>query len=163
VAVQLNPQQVAAAEWAGCRFRPASAAEAQRLAMQRRVFLIDGAPYLAVRSDGFCETAGTLEPLIAEGLKALHAAAPPPEPLVQAEPPPVPKLPRAPRKPRSPPPPAAPPTAPPAEPQPAVVPVIARAAAKPRPREREKDTPRWLTAGAERRGRAAQHWSGRGR
>jgi hypothetical protein len=58
---------------------------------------------------------------------------------------------------------ALPPVAPPAEPQPAVVPVIARAAAKPRPREREKDTPRWLTAGAERRGRAAQHWSGRGR
>lgn len=176
--MQLDPQQVAAAERAGCRFRPASAAETQRLAMQRRVFFIAGEPYLAVRSDGFCETVGTLEPLIAEGLKTLKEVAPPPlEPMVEPEPMAriepatqpeptseaaaevAPRRPRAPRKSRLEP--AAVPQPVLAEPRPVVAQAIAPATAK--PRIREKEQPRWLTAGAERRGRARMHWSARSR
>jgi DNA-binding protein H-NS len=39
--------------------------------MQRRVFWIDGSPVLATRDGGFYETAATLAPIMAEGLRQL--------------------------------------------------------------------------------------------
>ena len=69
--------------------------------------------------------------------------------------------PKAPRRRRA----AAAPVAP--SPVPAIAPVMTPAAvpASPaaRPRRAAAETPRWSTAGAERRGRAAVHWSKRGR
>jgi outer membrane biosynthesis protein TonB len=169
-------------------FRAATASEVQRFAMQRRVFQVAGVDMLAVRSDGFFETAGTVEPLIEAGMPAVRARAampkPSPEPVAaeaapepeMAEPTPEPDMaeplaaepmpaavPRQkrPRKPK-----AAPVFFAP-EPEPEDEPELAQPAQRPlplldhKPRVREDRTPRWLTAGAERRGRAGQHWSAR--
>ena len=65
--MHLSPDDIAAAEACGVSFLPASAAQVQRLAMQRKVFYQAGAPILATRGDGFFETAGTLQQLIEEG------------------------------------------------------------------------------------------------
>lgn len=58
---------MAAAEACGVSFLPATAAQVQRLAMQRKVFYAAGQPILATRGDGFYETAGTLQRVIEEG------------------------------------------------------------------------------------------------
>ena len=65
--MHLSPEDIAAAEACGVSFLPASAAQVQRLAMQRKVFYQAGAPILATRGDGFFETVGTLQQLIEEG------------------------------------------------------------------------------------------------
>jgi len=211
--VNLDRDQVTAAELAGCQFREANPAEVQRYAMQRRIFFIEGRPHLALRSDGFCETVGTLEPLIAYGRARLASQAPP-EPAIAAPPPPVgfepapavaapapeaaslaeasaaaalPEPPPAPmRRGRPPkirdanaPPPvpkrrgrppkalAAPPAPKPAVTAPALPPLavepLLRAAIAPTAKRRttQPDAPRWLTAGASRRGRSAVHWTTR--
>ena len=65
--LHLSPEDIAAAEACGVSFLPASAAQVQRLAMQRKVFYRAGAPILATRGDGLFETVGTLQQLIEEG------------------------------------------------------------------------------------------------
>ena len=65
--MHLSPEEIAAAEACGVSFLPASDAQVQRLAMQRKVFYQAGAPILATRGDGFFETVGTLQQLIEEG------------------------------------------------------------------------------------------------
>lgn len=58
-------EQVAAAEACGCAFLPATDAEVARLSMQRRVFTLDGRPFLATRDGGgFHKTHATLARLI---------------------------------------------------------------------------------------------------
>ena len=63
----LSSEDIAAAETSGVSFIPASAAQVQRLAMQRKIFYRAGEPVLATRGGGFFETAGTLQKLIEEG------------------------------------------------------------------------------------------------
>ena len=65
--MHLSPKEIAAAEACGVSFLPASAAQVQRLAMQRKVFYRAGVPILATRGDGLFETVGTLQQLIEEG------------------------------------------------------------------------------------------------
>jgi hypothetical protein len=65
--LHLSPEDIAAAEVCGISFLPATAAQVQRLAMQRKVFYRAGEPILATRGDGFYETVGTLQQLIEEG------------------------------------------------------------------------------------------------
>ena len=65
--MHLSSEEIAAAEACGISFLPASEAQVQRLAMQRKVFYRAGAPILATRGDGLFETAGTLQQLIEEG------------------------------------------------------------------------------------------------
>jgi hypothetical protein len=65
--LHLSPEDIAAAEACGINFLPASEAQVQRLAMQRKVFYRAGEPILATRGDGLFETAGTLQQLIEEG------------------------------------------------------------------------------------------------
>jgi hypothetical protein len=65
--LHLSPDDIAAAEACGVSFLPASDAQVQRLAMQRKVFYQAGAPILATRGGGFFETVGTLQQLIEEG------------------------------------------------------------------------------------------------
>jgi hypothetical protein len=176
--VNLSPEQVAAAEAAGCSFVPAPDHAIHRYTMQRKVFRAAGRAVLATRGGGLFETMATLERLIAQGRELLAARRPPAaEPTagpVEAEAPPVPRSPRLRRTRPLPQPPAA---AVPAEaPAPASQPPVARperdeaapiASARdiqgaPRPRSAQQPrTPRWLTAGAERRGRASVHWSTR--
>ena len=63
--MDLTREQVEAAKACGCAFFPATEAQVARLSMQRRVFRIDGRPFLATRDGGgFFETHGTLSPLI---------------------------------------------------------------------------------------------------
>ena len=65
--MHLSSEEIAAAEACGVSFLPASDAQVQRLAMQRKVFYRAGAPILATRGDGLFETVGTLQQLIEEG------------------------------------------------------------------------------------------------
>src|SRR4051794_6522568 len=65
--LHLSPEDIAAAAVCGVSFLPASDAQVQRLAMQRKVFYRDGEPLLATRGDGLFETAATLRRLIEEG------------------------------------------------------------------------------------------------
>lgn len=161
--MNLTQDQVAAAEAAGCQFVPAPDHALHRYTMQRKVFRVSGRNVLATRGGGLFETAATLERLIAEG-RALLATRHPPEPeAAEAEiaSPPAPRSPRL-RRTRPLPPaepslqaapaPAPPPDPAPQEPQPSEAPPTRRA----RPPQ-----PRWVTAGAERRGRAGVHWSTR--
>jgi len=63
--MDLTRQQVEAAKACGCTFVPASEAQVQRLAMQRRIFTLDGLPFVASRDgDDFLETHATLARLI---------------------------------------------------------------------------------------------------
>jgi hypothetical protein len=84
--LQLSPQDIAMAEACGITFLPATAAQVQRLAMQRKIFYAAGQPILATRGDGFYETVGTLQRLIEDGLQQRdlaawqRAEAPPPTP-----------------------------------------------------------------------------------
>lgn len=70
--MHLSPEDIAAAEACGVSFLPASDAQVQRLAMQRKIFYRAGEPVLATRGDGFFETAGTLQRLIEEGRRQQH-------------------------------------------------------------------------------------------
>lgn len=161
LALDLSSDQVSAAEFVGVEFVPASPDQVNRLSMQRKIFRIDGAPMLATRDGGFFETAATLTGLIAEGETqrrdmlswqvADTARAPEPE----AELAPVPA--------------AAPPLPPPAAPAEEAVAAIAQpqlgpldvAPASAEAYQRRARQQRWVTAGAERRGRVSQHWSAR--
>ena len=61
----LTQEQVEAAEARGCAFLPATDEQVGRLSMQRRVFRIEGRPFVATRDGGgFFETYATLLPLI---------------------------------------------------------------------------------------------------
>ena len=63
--MELTPDQLAAARACGCVFLPATDEQVGRLSMQRRVFRIDGRPFVATRDGGgFFETHGTLTLLI---------------------------------------------------------------------------------------------------
>ena len=63
--MELTPDQLRAAEACGCVFLPATDEQVGRLSMQRRVFRIDGRPFMATRDGGgFFETHATLLPLI---------------------------------------------------------------------------------------------------
>ena len=90
--MQLTDEQAETARAEGCRFVPATEAQVRQFSMQRRVFTIDGAPYLAARQDGFYETAGTLMALIGEALRRRDAMVPAvpeeamPEPVVEDAP-----------------------------------------------------------------------------
>jgi hypothetical protein len=137
--------------------------------MQRRVFRIDGAPYLATRDGSFFETAATLHRLIAarhadEAQQQADLAAwdasgtAAPSPSTQSAPDALP--------PRSAVPPATVPETPARlaeEPAPAVAAAETASTLTPRRRSRHQRTPGWMTAGAERRGRGEQHWSTRAR
>lgn len=73
--VQLTNEQAEAARSLGCRFIPATEAQVRQFSMQRRVFVIGGEPFLAAREDGFYETAGTLQALIASAMQPRQPAA----------------------------------------------------------------------------------------
>ncbi len=63
--MDLTQEQVEAAKACGCAFLPATEAQVALLSMQRRVFRIDGKPFVATRDGGgFFETQGTLSVLI---------------------------------------------------------------------------------------------------
>ena len=63
--MDLTQEQVEAAKACGCEFLPATGAQVARLSMQRRVFRIDGIPFVATRDGGgFFETHGTLALLL---------------------------------------------------------------------------------------------------
>src|SRR5918997_4784590 len=61
----MTPDHLRAAQACGCALLPATDAQVQRLSMQRRIFRIDGKPFVATRDGGaFLETHATLLPLI---------------------------------------------------------------------------------------------------
>ena len=63
--MDLTEEQVEAAKACGCAFSPATGAQVALLSMQRRVFHVDGKPFMATRDGGgFFETHGTLARLI---------------------------------------------------------------------------------------------------
>ena len=62
--MDLTQEQVEAAQACGCAFFPASEAQVALLSMQRRVFRIDGSPFVATRDGGFFETHATLARLV---------------------------------------------------------------------------------------------------
>ena len=63
--MELTPDRRAAAEACGRVFLPATDEQVGRFSMQRRVFRIDGKPFVATRDGGgFFETHATLLPLI---------------------------------------------------------------------------------------------------
>jgi len=64
--MELTPEMVRAAEAQGCHFTPATTEQVARLTMQRRIFLIDGEPHVAMREKtGVMETHGAVARLIA--------------------------------------------------------------------------------------------------
>jgi hypothetical protein len=174
--LKLTADQIAAAEECGVSFPPASPAQVQRYAMQRKIFQVGGQAVLATRDGALFETAATLERLIAEGLRrrrdlsaweatARPVAEPPAavtEPAVQA-PPSAPEPRAATTKPKS----------RPAAKGGAKAATHSRALSLVRPfvgpmpvserarRPFAQQAERWLTAGAERRGREDKHWSRR--
>ncbi|MCQ4159688.1 hypothetical protein NON00_07085 [Roseomonas sp. GC11] len=94
--MNLTRDQYRAALAQGRRFLPAEPAQVSRLTMQRRIFWMDGKPWLAQREDGFLETAATLEKLLEDAPAAAPealvappqaepAATPPASPVVVAE------------------------------------------------------------------------------
>jgi hypothetical protein len=63
--MELTREQSETAMACGCTFFPASEAQVARLSMQRRIFTLDGKPFLATRDGGgFFETHATLALLI---------------------------------------------------------------------------------------------------
>jgi hypothetical protein len=62
--VDLTPDQLTAAHARGCAFLPATEDQVRRLAVQRRIFRLNGMPFVATRDGGFFETWGTLRALI---------------------------------------------------------------------------------------------------
>ena len=65
--MNLSPDQVSAAEFAGVQFLPATPDQIQRLSMQRKVFRVGETAVLATRDGSLFETAATLTSLIEEG------------------------------------------------------------------------------------------------
>ncbi|MCK8787831.1 hypothetical protein M0638_26095, partial [Roseomonas sp. NAR14] len=217
--LQITPDQAAALMAAGFSLRPATEEQVGRLAMQRRIFLLDGTPMLVTRDGAYFETAGTLrdvlssappatgaapgkaekdppapgiegmgiEEMAIDGMGVDGAGMPTPDATAPASPPTEAAAPDATARlatvatlpadlatsPDDPPPPragrrihhqtaatedAAQPFRAPADSPPATA--EPPPAARPRRPGRHTGTPpRWLTAGAERRGRLAQHWS----
>ena len=127
--MELTREQRAAAEACGCALVPATEEQVRRLTMQRRVFRLDGEPVLATRDGGyFEEPAGeAAEPGPPRDGAAMSASN------AEAE------------------------VATPVEGTGAeggAAPARLRAARTPRQRRAgEPKTPRWVTAGKERRGR----------
>jgi len=81
IILQLTKEQAEAARALGCRFVAATEAQIRQFSMQRRIFTIEGQPFLAARKDGFYETAGTLQALIAGAMSEQDAEpTPAPEP-----------------------------------------------------------------------------------
>lgn len=74
--MNLTPEEAAIAKARGCRLIAADAKQVAVLSMQRRVFWIQGEPWLIMRGDGFFETAATLRHLLEQ---PGPAAAPAPE------------------------------------------------------------------------------------
>lgn len=62
--MELKFEQVSAATACGCGLAPATEDQVGRLSMQRRVFTVDGKPFVVARN-GFFETHGSHEALIA--------------------------------------------------------------------------------------------------
>jgi hypothetical protein len=62
--LDLTPDQQAAARSCGCAFFPATDAQVERLTMQRRIFRLEGRPFLVTRDGAYWETHGTLMRLI---------------------------------------------------------------------------------------------------
>jgi hypothetical protein len=63
-----TPEQIEAARARGCVFLPATEAQVQRLAMQRRIFRLGGRPHVATRDGGgFLETHATFAALAGGG------------------------------------------------------------------------------------------------
>lgn len=54
--LDLTREQLEAAEACGCALLPATEAQVGRLTPQRRIFRLDGRPFVARRPDGFLET-----------------------------------------------------------------------------------------------------------
>lgn len=82
--VKLMPEQAALAKAHGCTLVAANAQQVATLSMQRRVFWIDGTPWLVMRGDGFFETAATLAQLLREPAP-VPAAAPAHEDMAREE------------------------------------------------------------------------------
>jgi hypothetical protein len=190
--LQLSPEQIAAAEACGVTFQPATPAQVQRLAMQRKVFYADGRPILATRGDGFYETVGTLQRVIEEGLlqqqdlAAWHSSAAPEPPPAKAEEdslPPTEPVPTETGHNTTAEPAARPKrlrrnlsavtatslwltedeeNAPMAAPEPSRMPYV-ETPARNTPAQPQRPGRRWVVAGATRRGRADKHWSTRQR
>jgi hypothetical protein len=146
--LELTSEEVAHAEACGVSFPAATPAQVQRYAMQRKVFRVAGEAVLATRDGALFETAATLARLIAEGERQRRDLA-----SWRAATAPV----RGAKRPPPPPPPAAARPSPPTAAPPGPPPVVRRAGGSRRIPAGE----RWLTAGAVRRGRLAQHWSAR--
>jgi hypothetical protein len=64
--LDLTPEQASLARACGFAFFPATAVQVQRLTMQKRIFRLDGQPFLATRDGTYWETHGTLMRLIEE-------------------------------------------------------------------------------------------------
>lgn len=62
--MRLTPEHLAAARACGCALLPATEDQIRRFSPQRRVFRVDGAPFVATRGGGFFETWATLAALI---------------------------------------------------------------------------------------------------
>lgn len=63
--MDLTSDQIADARARGCSFSPATGDQIRRFSAQRRIFQVDGLPFVAAR-DGFFETWATLAALIEE-------------------------------------------------------------------------------------------------
>jgi hypothetical protein len=90
--VQINSEQIRHAEAHGCRFQPASDTQVQALSMQRRIFWHGTQALVALREDGFLETAATLKQLLEQVADAPQGS-PPASPAAMPEPAPLPKEP----------------------------------------------------------------------
>jgi hypothetical protein len=146
--LKLSPQQVAAAKARGFVLFPASQPQIDRMTMQRRIFDVNGRPYVVSRDGVYFETHATLAPLIADApdLPAAvpEAAAPPTEAPPPAPAPTAEAVPR--REPPAQPAEAAPEPVPPAESQ---VEEAAPATRSPRRRIAKPKTEPEAEAGAE--------------
>ena len=71
--MNLTDDQIAAAEAVGCSFQPVPPAQLARYAMQRKVFRIGDKSVLVTRGGGLYETAATLQGLLALGRERIEA------------------------------------------------------------------------------------------
>ena len=62
--LDLSPDQLAAARACGFTLAPATEDQASRLTAQRRIFRVEGSPFVVTRDGGFFETWATLAALI---------------------------------------------------------------------------------------------------
>jgi hypothetical protein len=75
--LDLTREQLEAAEACGCALLPATEAQVGRLTPQRRIFRLDGRPFVARRPDGFLETHATLARLTEDRLRTAPTPPPP--------------------------------------------------------------------------------------